>query len=113
QFLSCLLITYTLQSHRTPQPGRIALMRTLTELPGPKGLPLLGNLLQLDLKRLHRVLQRWTEQFGLLYKFQLGQKPVLVVADPELNQTILRNRPKLYARLGTIEPVFKEMGITG
>jgi cytochrome P450 len=76
-------------------------------------LPLLGNLLQLDLTQLHRVLQRWADEFGSLYKFQLGQKPVLVVADPELNQTILRNRPKLYARLGTIDPVFKEMGITG
>jgi cytochrome P450 len=93
--------------------GATAPMQTLTDLPGPKGLPLLGNLLQLDLKQLHRVLERWTDEFGALYKFQLGQRPVLVVSDPELNQTILRNRPKIYARLGTIEPVFKEMGITG
>src|SRR5690349_17188345 len=88
-------------------------MRALTDLPGPTGLPLVGNVLQLDLTQLHRVLLRWTDEFGALFKFQLGQKPVLVVADPELNQTILRNRPKVYARLGTIEPVFKEMGITG
>ena len=88
-------------------------MRTLTELPGPKGLPLLGNLLQLDLKQLHRVLERWSDEFGTLYKFKLGQRPVLVVTDPEINQRILRDRPKLYRRLGTIEPVFQEMGITG
>jgi cytochrome P450 len=88
-------------------------MRAITDLLGPAALPLLGNLLQLDLTQLHRVLQRWADEFGSLYKFQLGQKPVLVVVDPELNQTILRNRPKLYARLGTIDPVFKEMGITG
>jgi cytochrome P450 len=88
-------------------------MQTLTEIPGPKGLPLLGNLLQLDLKQLHRVLERWGDEFGTLYKFELGQRPVLVVTDPELNQRILRDRPKLYRRLGTIEPVFKEMGITG
>jgi cytochrome P450 len=90
-----------------------ATLRALTELPGPKGLPLLGNLLQLDLKQLHRVLERWGNEFGTLYKFELGQRPVVVVTDPELNQTILRNRPKLYRRLGTIEPVFQEMGITG
>ncbi|MGH8568983.1 MAG: hypothetical protein ACREXU_13455 [Gammaproteobacteria bacterium] len=36
-----------------------ATMRTLSEFPGPKGLPLLGNLLQLDLKQLHRALERW------------------------------------------------------
>ena len=88
-------------------------MRTVTELPGPKGLPLLGDLLQLDLKKLHRVLERWGNEFGPLYKFDLGQRPVVVVTDPELNQTILRNRPKLYRRLGTIETVFQEMGISG
>src|SRR5688572_990945 len=88
-------------------------MRTLNELPGPKGLPLVGNLLQLDLKQLHRVLERWTDEFGPLYRFKLGPRPVVVVADPELNQTILRQRPKIYGRLGTIEPVFKEMGISG
>ena len=88
-------------------------MRTLTELPGPKGLPLLGNLLQLDLKQLHRVLERWGDEFGTLYKFELGRRPVFVVTDPELNQTILKNRPKLYRRLGTIETVFREIGITG
>ena len=88
-------------------------MRTLTDLPRPTGLPLLGNLLQLDLKQLHRVLDRWANEFGTLFAFELGRRPVVVIADPELIQTILRNRPKSYRRLGTIEPVFNEMGITG
>ncbi|MGH8568982.1 MAG: cytochrome P450, partial [Gammaproteobacteria bacterium] len=38
---------------------------------------------------------------------------MVVITDPEINQTILRNRPKLYRRLDTIETVFREMGITG
>jgi len=81
-------------------------MRTFTELPGPKGLPILGNLLQLDLKQLHRVLEKWTDEFGALYASKLGQRPVVVVAESEAVQMVLRNRPKLYRRLGTIEPVF-------
>jgi cytochrome P450 len=88
-------------------------LRTLSDLPGPKGLPLLGNLLQLNFKQLHRVLERWCNEFGTLYAFKLGVRRVVVVADPELIQHILRNRPKLYRRLGTIEPVTKEMGING
>src|SRR5690349_6526797 len=94
--------------------GKIpAPMRTLTDLAGPRGLPLLGNLLQLDLKQLHRVLEGWCNEFGSIYSFALGRKPVVVVGDPEVNQSILRNRPKSYRRLGTIDPMFKEMGING
>jgi cytochrome P450 len=91
----------------------VRIMRTLSDLPGPKGLPLLGNLFQLNFKQLHRVLERWCNEFGTLYAFKLGVRRVVVVADPELIQHILRNRPKLYRRLGTIEPVTKEMGING
>lgn len=88
-------------------------MKTLDTLPGPRGLPLLGNLLELDLKRLHRQLEGWANQFGSIYVFEIGRKPIVVFSDPEQIQTILRNRPKVYRRLGSIEPVFKEMGING
>jgi cytochrome P450 len=88
-------------------------MRTVRDLPGPNGLPLLGNLFELDLKRLHRQLEGWANQFGSIYVFEITRKPVVVFTDPEHIQTILRNRPKVYRRLGSIEPVFKEMGING
>src|SRR5262249_47957871 len=50
---------------------------SLRELPGPTGLPLLGNLWQLDLKRLHLVLEKWCAQFGPVYAFRLGTRPVV------------------------------------
>jgi hypothetical protein len=43
----------------------------------------------------------------------LSGPPFVRVAKDGLIQHILRNRPKLYRRLGTIEPVAKEMGIAG
>jgi len=54
--------------------------RRLSGLPGPKGLPLLGNLLELDLQQLHRVLGNWCQEFGAVYSFRLGPKPVVVIA---------------------------------
>jgi cytochrome P450/nitrite reductase/ring-hydroxylating ferredoxin subunit len=86
---------------------------SLRELPGPTGLPFLGNLWQLDLKRLHLVLEQWCAQFGPIYAFRLGTKPVVVVAEPTLIAAILRDRPETYRRLGTIEAVFKDMGVNG
>ncbi len=89
------------------------LVKTISGLPGPKGLPLVGNLLQLDLNQLHRVLERWGNEFGTIFTFRLGTRSVLAVAEPELIQEILKQRPQRYRRLDTIESVFREMGIHG
>lgn len=87
--------------------------RTLSELPGPSSLPLVGNLFQINLERLHQQLNQWSDEFGANYVFHIGPKPVLVTSDPEAIQSALRQRPNLFRRLSTIEPVFNEMGITG
>jgi len=54
--------------------------RPLTTLPGPRGLPLLGNLLQLKATQLPTILEHWADRYGPLYTFRLGRKPVVVVA---------------------------------
>lgn len=82
-------------------------------LPGPKGLPLVGNLHQLDLNQLHRVLERWVNEFGTMFTFRLGTRPVVAVADPELIQEILKQRPGRYRRLEKMETVFRELGFHG
>jgi cytochrome P450 len=87
--------------------------RTLSELSGPSGLPLAGNLFQLDLQRLHQQLNHWADEFGGNYIFKIGPKPVLVTSEPEAIQSALRQRPNLFRRLSSIEPVFNEMGING
>ncbi len=87
--------------------------RMISDLPGPRGLPLVGNLLQLDLDQLHRVLGRWCDEFGTMFTFRLGTRPVVAIAEPELIQEILRQRPQRYRRIDTIESVFREMGLHG
>ena len=85
----------------------------LAGLPGPRGLPLLGNMHQIDLKRLNIVLEEWADEYGPLYRFRLGTRDALVVADVDAAHTMLRQRPDRFRRLSAIESVFEEMGIAG
>jgi len=87
--------------------------RKIAELPGPRALPLFGNLLQLDAQRLHLVLEDWARSFGSLYAFRAGPKRTVAVSDPVLLEQILRARPDQYRRIGRIESVLAELEIPG
>ncbi|XP_022520833.2 cytochrome P450 2K1 [Astyanax mexicanus] len=50
------------------------------EPPGPKPLPLLGNLLQLDLKQPHESLCELAKTYGSVFKVYFGPKKVVVLA---------------------------------
>ncbi|NOU20179.1 MAG: cytochrome P450, partial [Methyloglobulus sp.] len=87
--------------------------QTLAQLPGPKGLPILGNLLQLDLPKLHLILEEWANIYGGIYKFKMLNKTVVTVSNPELVHSILRDRPETYRRVSTIELAARELGTHG
>lgn len=88
-------------------------IRQIADLPSPKGLPLLGNALQLDPSRLHTILESWCAQLGESYTFGLGPKRILVSSNPEHLQTALRERPERYRRYSPIEHIIAEMGFNG
>ncbi|KAG7506243.1 cytochrome P450 2K1-like [Solea senegalensis] len=50
------------------------------EPPGPRPLPLLGNLLQLDLKRPYKTLCELSEKYGSVFTVYLGTEKVVVLA---------------------------------
>jgi len=87
--------------------------RHSSELPGPKGLPILGNLLQIDLPKLHLILEKWADRYGDMYRFRLVNKAVVVIGNPELVQQILRDRPQTFRRGGSIEQISRELGTHG
>jgi cytochrome P450 len=87
--------------------------RTLSQLPGPKGLPILGNLLQLDTNKLHLILEKWSVLYGEVYKFNIANITVVAISNSELIQKILRDRPESYRRVSSIESAARELGAHG
>ncbi|MEM5328584.1 cytochrome P450 [Paraburkholderia sp. JHI2823] len=88
-------------------------LRQIADLPCPRGVPLLGNLLQLSPPRLHLILEQWAAELGAPYRFQVGSIPITIWTDTELIQQIMRERPHRYRRYQPIEAVFEEMGFNG
>jgi cytochrome P450 len=88
-------------------------LRRFAELPGPRGIPVFGNLLQVESTRLHLQLEQWCEEFGSIFKLQLGKRRVMVVGDHELIATALRDRPDGFRRTTRLEEVWTEMGLLG
>lgn len=86
---------------------------SLSQLPGPKGLPILGNLLQIDLQKLHSILEEWAAIYGDIYQFKLINKTIVAISEPSLIQSIMRDRPETYRRVSAIERVGTELGSNG
>ena len=86
-------------------------MRSIASLPGPAGLPVLGNMFQIQLPQLHRQLEQWADQFGPFFKVKLGRHPTLVVGDHAVVAQVLRDRPEGFKRTNRMEEIGREMGL--
>jgi len=89
---------------------RAATRRSIDDLPGPPGLPLLGNLLQIDTASMHLTVEQWSRQYGPLFQFKLVRRHFLVVADHEAVGAVLRDRPDGFRRTERLDELWKEMG---
>ena len=88
-------------------------LRSFDDLPSPKGVPLLGNVFQIDSMQFHVTLENWVREFGPMYRFQAGPNRIMVVADPILIGTLLRDRPDTMRRTFRSARAFQELGTTG
>jgi cytochrome P450 len=87
--------------------------RTLSGLPGPRPLPLIGNGHRFLGQEAHLVVEEWCKQYGRVFRISFAGKRVLVVADPEAAGAVLRDRPGGFRRSPLIESSFRELGIHG
>ena len=73
--------------------------------PGPKGLPIIGNLHQLDNSTLCPQLWQLSKKYDPLFSLQLGLRPAIVISSPKLAKEVIKNHdlgfcgwPKLLAQ---------------
>jgi cytochrome P450/nitrite reductase/ring-hydroxylating ferredoxin subunit len=93
--------------------GPAPVLRKLADLPGPRGWPIFGNAFQIDVPRIHQILEDWSKKYGPIYKVSLKGQAAVVVSDVEIIESVLRARPKAFRRTSAIEQIFAEMGTAG
>jgi cytochrome P450/nitrite reductase/ring-hydroxylating ferredoxin subunit len=96
-----------------PSATRIAATRSLDDLPGPKPLPLIGNLHQLNPTKAHLILEEWAARYGSIYQFWMGRRRIVATTEPALIEEVLRARPETFRRPENQDRIFSELGIKG
>uniref|UniRef100_A0A3B1IMS7 Cytochrome P450 2K1-like n=1 Tax=Astyanax mexicanus TaxID=7994 RepID=A0A3B1IMS7_ASTMX len=102
-----LLLLYLLSSgSESPKEGQ--------EPPGPRPLPILGNLLQLNLKTLHLSLCDLSKKYGPVFKIHLGPKKIIVLAGYKTVKQALVNCAEEFGErdiLPVFHDIMKKLGI--
>ncbi|KAF7474471.1 hypothetical protein GHT09_014765 [Marmota monax] len=83
--------------------------------PGPRPLPFLGNLLQLQRGGLLNSFLRLREKYGDVFTVYLGPKPVVMLCGTEAIREALVDQAEDFSGRGTlaiIEPIFQGYGVT-
>ncbi|KAM3597994.1 uncharacterized protein V6R79_012207 [Siganus canaliculatus] len=82
--------------------------KSLQEPPGPRPLPLLGNLLQLDLKRPYNTLCELSKKYGSVFTVHFGTNKVVVLAGYKTVKEALVNNAEEFGDRA-ISPMFYDM----
>ena len=88
-------------------------LKRVSELKGPRGLPLVGNLLQVDIEKFHLQLEQWSDEYGPIYKLKMGPRVLVCISDAESINQMLRDRPTTFRRRRSLETIIDEMGFNG
>ena len=95
------------------EPAPAIAAKRIADLNGPRGWPVLGNLPQLSIPRFHAQLEGWAKVYGPMYRLRMGPRDALVVSQPDLIASMLRDRPNGWSRFGSLRAVIHEMGVNG
>nr|AUD09089.1 cytochrome P450 family 2 subfamily B [Neotoma albigula] len=82
--------------------------------PGPRPLPLLGNLLQMDRGGFLNSFRRFREKYGDVFTVHLGSRPVVMLYGTEAIREALVDQAEAFsgrATVAVVKPVFKDYGV--
>ena len=97
----------------TETPAVNAAPRAFEAVPGPRGIPLLGNAHQIQPEIFHQQLEAWAARYGACFRFRIAGRCFLTVTDPALIASVLRQRPDTFRRGPRLEQVSRELGFHG
>lgn len=84
----------------------------MDHLPGPSGVPLLGNI-GIDTARFHQQLEEWAREYGLIYRMRLMDRRFVVTSRRSDIAQILHDRPDQWRRSQRVASVLEEAAATG
>jgi cytochrome P450 len=84
--------------------------RRYAELPGPRGLPLVGIGHRVQPTRFHQQLEGWAREHGPVFRLRIGPRRLLVVSDTAVVSALLRDRPGTFRRPTRQGNLMREMG---
>jgi cytochrome P450 len=96
-----------------PPAGPAPAVRTLGDLPAPKGLPWLGQALQIERERLHQQLEGWLQTLGDPFRLTLAGRQFMVTGDHATITAAMRDRPDTFGRSQRLVDVSAEFGFPG
>ena len=88
-------------------------IRPYFDVPGPKGLPVLGNAHQIKPASFHLQLEEWAREFGSLFRFRITDRNFLGVSDPAVIASVLKRRPEIFFKGPRLVQVAKDLGFHG
>ncbi len=88
-------------------------LESIESLEGPRGLPIIGSLFDIDFKVFHRRLEDWCEEYGPIYRLRIGRRKIIVIAETETIKRMFRERPDVFRRTRALESATVEMRLTG
>ena len=105
--------TWLIQNPRVTISPAPTPTRALKSLPGPRPLPVLGNLLKMGPSTLHLRLEEWARTYGEAYCCYFGPRPALVVSNSEVVRKALLDRPDTFRRPESLAKATETLQLNG